>query len=130
MSTTCPKSSRHQNMATICFRLAKSGFFVEELCRIGLWPIPYTNTQKSIQDVSSCLLDFENYSVSDVYEKGGYCDAANIDFKHDLVQAIERSMKRSRGLCLNCVKKGRIMIADGNCRATSLELCAGIFNQA
>lgn len=119
----CPVTAKHRNSGSVCFWLAKSGFFVEELDRIGLWPIPYTNKQKSIQEISSSLLGFENYSVQDTYEHKAYCDSAKVNFKHSLLQATTATSWRSRGLCLNCVKNGKIMIAEGNCRATSLELC-------
>ena len=125
---TCPDKDYHHSSGKICFRVSKSGFYIQELYRIGLWPIPDTSTQKSIEEISNCLLGFENDTFIHRSKIGPMCDVANIDFKDLLLQATERTMKRSRGLCLNCVKKGRIMIADGNCRATSLELCAGIFN--
>ena len=123
MKIKCPNTKKHEKSETICFWLAKSGFFIKELDRIGLWPIPYTNTRKSIQEISSCLRGFENYSVHDPFEHDHYCDTADINLKDLLIQAIETTSKRSRGLCLNCVKNGKIMIAEGNCRATSLELC-------
>ena len=123
MKSKCRLTARHQANGSKCSRLAKSGFFIEQLDYIGLWPIPYTNTQKSIQEVSSRLLKFENYSSQDTSEYGQLCDDTTTDFKHRLLQATEVTSKRSRGLCLNCVKNGKIMIAEGNCRATSLELC-------
>ena len=120
---TCPDESSHLERGTVCFRLAKSGFYIHELYRIGLWPIPNSNTQKSIKKTSNCLLSFENYTASQPSNFGRRCDIAMIDFKHHLLQATEMTSKRNRGLCLNCVKKGKIMVAEGNCRATSLELC-------
>lgn len=92
---------------------------------MGLWPIIDTDTGKTIEGISNCLLGFENYPASVTYNNGASCDVARIDFKHLLLQATEMTSKRNRGLCLNCVKKGKIMSADGNCRAASLELCKG-----
>ena len=121
MGRLCPKFLVHEKSGTACFRDMKRGFSVRELHRIGLWPIPYISTQKSIQEISNCLLKFNDYSINDPDKSGGLsCD---LDFKHHLLQATEKASKRSRGLCLNCVKNGKIMIAEGNCRATSLELC-------
>ena len=90
---------------------------------MGLWPIVNTSTGQTIEGISNCLLGFEDYPARGAYNNGAYCDAAGIDFKHLLLEATEKISKRGSGLCLNCVKKGKVMSADGNCRAASLELC-------
>ena len=131
MNRKCPKTSHdqdeHHDDTAICFHLAKTGYYIQELHRIGLWPIPNLDTAKSIQDVSDRLLKICNYSAVDLCEAGMCCDEANIDFEEHLLQVTETISKCNTGLCLNCVKKGKIMSADGNCRAASLELCKNLF---
>ena len=124
MEMACPKASDHQRRQSMCFHVAKSGFYVQELYRIGLWPIKNTDTQMSIRDISNRLRCFQDYYITDPSDVGHRCDLANIDFKQRLVDATGRMISDS-GLCLHCVKKGKIMKADGNCRAASVELCKG-----
>ena len=129
MQRRCTKNLQHRfeddDDGSICFHLAKTGFYIQELDRIGLWPIPNATTPKSIQQISSGLLRFANYPVSDVWEDDMQCDGARIDFERCLRQ-VRRSVA-TNGLCLNCVKKGKIMIADGNCQAASLDKCKNLF---
>ena len=131
MNKKCPKTSHDQDEdhddEAICFHLAKTGYYIQELHRLGLWPIPKAYTAKSIQNISDRLLELGNYSAVDPDEDGLWCDEAGIDFEDHLLQVRETSSQRSSGLCLNCVKKGKIMSADGNCRAASLELCKNLF---
>ena len=110
----------------MCLQTAKAGFYVQELYRIGLWPINNTNTQMSIQEISNRLRGFQDYYITDPYNTGCLVDFADINFKPRLVEATRRMISAS-GLCLNCVKKGKIMSADGNCREASLELCKNLF---
>ena len=128
MQTTCMKTTEHNDDdGTICYHLAKTGYYIQELKRIDLWPILYATTAKSVQEVSDCLQKYSNYPIRDTRENGMVCDRANLNFEKHLLQVREMSSKRSSGLCLNCVKKGKIMSADGNCRAASLELCKNLF---
>ena len=129
MRTECIKTADHRANGTSCFHLARSGCFVQELYAIGLWPIPNTQTQTSIQAISDRLSKFEDNSVSetDGFNSEAWCDPLNIDFEQLLRQAIKKTAERG-GLCMNCVKKGKIGIAEGNCRARSLEFCKRIFN--
>lgn len=132
MKKRCPKTSQHQyddddddNDGSLCFHLAKTGFYIQELNRIGLWPMPNTTTPKSIQDISDRFLRFSNYPARDTWEDGMLCDTARIDFEEHVLW-VTKQVSES-GPCLNCVKKGKIMSADGNCRAASLELCKNLF---
>ena len=124
MDTACPNESDHLRKQKICFHTAKSGFYVQELYRIGLWPISDIKIQMamSIQDISNRLRGFQDYYITDTWTTGRQCDLAKINYKESLEDAVGR-MTPDSGLCLNCVKKGKIMSADGNCRAASLESC-------
>ena len=122
MKTACSKASAHPSQRETCFQTAKAGFYVQELYRIGLWPINNRNTQMSIQEISNRLQGFRDYYITQSWP----CVSPIINFKQGLVDATGRMISGS-GLCLNCVKKGKIMIADGNCRAVSLELCKNLF---
>lgn len=128
MNTACPKEFDHVQKQKSCFHTAKSGFYVQELYRIGLWPISDTKIQMamSIQTISNRLRGLRDYYMTDAWTMGRQCDLAKINFKQRLEDAMERTTPDS-GLCLNCVKKGKIMSADGNCRAASLELCTNLF---
>ena len=126
IETACPEASVHQSKRQVCFQTAKAGFYVQELYRIGLWPINNTNTQMSIQEISHRLRGFQDYDITHPWITGCPSDFAKIDFKQRLVDATGRMISGS-GLCLNCVKKAKTMSADGNCRAASLELCKNLF---
>ena len=124
MRTACPYESDHLRKEKMCFHNAKSGFYIQQLYRIGLWPISDIKIQMamSIQDISKRLRGFQDYYLTDDWATGRQCKLANINYKASLEDAVER-MTPFSGLCLNCVKKGKIMSADGNCRAASLESC-------
>ena len=129
MKRDCTKTAKHQEDGTSCFHLAKTGCCIQELYWIDLWPIPNTKSQRSVQGISDRLLSFEDRSVSesDHCDDEEYCDLdLSLNFKKMLLRATEKISERG-GLCMNCVKKGKIMVADGNCRAKSLESCKGIF---
>ena len=89
----------------------------------GLYPTP-----RPKRPISDRLSKFEDNSVSETEDYSGehWCDVFHTDFEQPLQQAIKKASERG-GLCMNCVKKGKIMVADGNCRARSLEFCKGIF---
>ena len=128
MKKKCPKASDHRAESTLCFHVAKTGCFIHELYRIDLWPIPDTKTQTSIQELSDSLEKFDDNSLHEIPHYGEErCEPYPVvDFEKLLLQATDKISERG-GLCMNCVKKGKIMVADGNCRARSLESCKGIF---
>ena len=126
MKKACPNASAHLRKRSMCFHAAKTGFYVHQLYRVGLWPIDYTTAQLSIQEISNRLEGFQDYYLEGPEIGGRPCDLANIDFTQHLKDA-RAKMIPSSGLCLNCVKKGKIRRADGNCRAASLELCKNLF---
>ena len=127
MRRKCPKTAKHRAEATWCFHVHTTGCVMEELYSIGLWPIPDTNTQMTIQEVSDRLSRFEDHTFTEGYDSDEeWCDEWKFDFKQVLLDAVKKTSVRG-GLCMNCVKKGKIMVADGNCRAKSLETCKGIF---
>ncbi|KAK0515883.1 hypothetical protein JMJ35_001917 [Cladonia borealis] len=124
----CPKALSHRANSTLCFNVAKTGCFIHELYRVDLWPIPNTNTQITIQEISDRLWQFNNTALCGPYDfDEEQCEPyPHIDFEKLLIQFRDKILAHG-GLCMNCVKKGKIMVADGNCRAKSLESCKGIF---
>ena len=116
----------HRSNENMCFQVAKTGFYVQELYRVGIWPINKTNTRLSIQEILNRLEGFQDYYYVTDSRYTRSCDTAKVNFKQRLEDARGRMILGS-GLCLNCVKKGKIMSADGNCRAASLELCKNLF---
>ena len=53
-----------------------------------------------------------DYKLISFYNKT-YCQSGKFDLKKLLDDASEKASKDGPGLCLNCVKKGKVMIDKG-----------------
>ena len=52
------------------------------------------------------------------------CVNPQVDFKRALQTAADDLFRDQKGLCLRCVKEGKMMVIDGNCGAESYESCS------
>lgn len=95
---------------TLNSHLVSAGHFFHELYRINIWPI---STRESIN------LDYIQRTIA------GFNDPENTSFKEKLVTAIARAVDAQKGLCLSCVRKGKISSNQGNCHARLGYLCTG-----
>lgn len=91
--------------------LIKAGFFFQELYRLNIWPIS-TRTE-------SINLDYIQRAVADLEEQ------ANTSFKGNLITVIARAVDAQKGLCLCCVRKGKVSSHQGNCHARLRYICTG-----
>lgn len=91
--------------------LIKAGFFFQELYRLNIWPVS-TRTE-------SINLDYIQRSITD------FNDQDNTSFKGKLINVIAKAVDAQKGLCLSCVRKGKISSHQGNCHARLRYLCTG-----
>lgn len=78
--------------------VSKAGRFFQRLFFLNIWPI---STRLRILN-----LDFIQRTIAKFEEP---------EFKEQLVTEIVRSVDRQKGLCLWCVRKGKISSHEGNC---------------
>lgn len=91
--------------------LIKVGYFFGELYRLNIWPI---STR-----FSSINLDYIQRAIV------GFNEQDNTFFKRKLIIVIEQAVDAQKGLCLCCVRKGKISSHQGNCHARFRYLCTG-----
>lgn len=90
---------------------SKSNFF-HDLYLLNIWPI---STRLNIIN-----LDFiRRGAIAD------YDEQDNILATERLISMITRAIDAQKGLCLNCVRKGKISSHQGNCHARLRYLCTG-----
>ena len=130
LQTECYEADAHRGDRSTCSLVAKTGYFVRELDFLGIWPIIKAVRTMSLQEISTQLKKFQNDHANVTINYDVACENFKINCKKLLRRADENTLKSYYGLCLNCVKKGNIMTADGNCKATSLELCKNLFTEA
>lgn len=119
----CPLA--HDEDDSVCEHLAKTGHYVQELLRLGLWPLQDFIDNETIENVSKQITKFNNYTLRGNPRPGKRCIRAEIDCKQALEDLNQTELEDISGLCLNCVKKGMVTVEEGNCQADSLVLCKG-----
>ncbi|KAK3178658.1 hypothetical protein OEA41_000795 [Lepraria neglecta] len=132
----CPEMSS-------CRLLTVAGYYLSELIRLGLWPLSRIVEQTSINTIASQIEHFENFDeTSHEDEEDGWggrtssggkknrrgkkfevwqesCSVPEIDCKKLLQDAASVASKALQGLCLNCIKEGKVTTEEGNCQARS-----------
>lgn len=88
----------------------KAGYVFQELYRLNIWPI---STR-----LNTINLDYIQTAID------GFREQENTSFKEKLVAVIARAVDAQKGLCLCCVRKGKVM-HQGNCHARLRYLCTG-----
>ena len=120
----CSSGEQHRKSTEEkCDHISKTGHCFQELHRLEVWPISSAMSNKTINDITMRVALFENCHTRN--QICGYysCDQARLDFKKLLHEAVVKAKNAIKGLCLNCVTKGKITAQDGNCRASLLERC-------
>ena len=126
----CPAKLQHEARTTSCEHLSKIGHYFKWLYGSGLWPLSKMQTL-SITKVSDRLSKFENYDrdPAEVYWLEGIhyigCQTPQTDLKDVLEGHAKKAVETQQGLCLACVKRGRVAEEEGNCRAEDEALCVG-----
>ena len=95
---------------------------MQELRRLGLYPLSTFTNQKSIEQISNKISEFEDITITGS-QRYKTCNSGEVDIKKLLEDALRTSSESLQGLCLNCVKKGKVTTRDGNCQASSLASC-------
>ncbi len=125
----CPHSGNHKVNGTICNNLAEAGHCVSELVRLGLWPMSKFSPQTNLLTISSQVLNFNNYNKDDpnsIFRSNGYytkCPGGKTDFRSALGQLVRDVVLGQQGMCLRCVKQGKVTEEEGNCHAAHVHLC-------
>jgi hypothetical protein len=141
LQSGCPAKNQHRPHRQPCYHLSKIGHYFHELSRLGLWPLSGVLYRNNFQTISRKLLEFENYIPDEVinqqtldpqtlyqypvtYTYPGQYDnccfdasASQIDLRQSLIQAAEDATAAQKGLCLQCVKNGKVSVYEGNCQA-------------
>lgn len=109
-----------------CDRLSQVGHYVQELTSLGLWPLWPLTEKTKLTALTNILENFEDYGL----EIGNrsyntFCGHQPTNLKHSLISSIERIIDQQHGLCLACVKQGRVTRAEGNCQAREKRNCSG-----
>ena len=140
----CPKMSSHRSDRQACGLLTVAGHYLSELIRLGLWPLSRIVEQTNIDTFASQIQHFENFDETshedeedddwrgqtsfggkknkgrkkyDVWQES--CSVPEIDCKKLLQDAARVVSKAQQGLCLSCIKEGKVTTEEGNCQARS-----------
>ena len=93
------------------YERAKAGYVFQELYRLSIWPI---STR-----LNTINLDYIQTAIA------GFHEQKDTSFKDKLVSWISRAVSAQKGLCLSCVRKGKVSMHQGNCQARLRYLCTG-----
>ncbi|KAL2037384.1 hypothetical protein N7G274_009869 [Stereocaulon virgatum] len=126
LTAQCPSHSLHGTINAACGHLMKSGHYIQELHRLQLWPMPDSDSTKSLRDIYDRFYGLQRCPIVNPWCHNSQWDVAKIDCTQLLMTAGHEILAKPVGLCLNCVRDGRIMRQDGNCQKQSLELCKDI----
>lgn len=89
----------------------KAGYVFQELYRLRIWPISTRLNTINLEYIQTEITLF--------------CEQEDTSFKDKLVCAIARAVDAQKGLCLCCVRKGKVSLHQGNCHARLRYLCTG-----
>lgn len=118
----CPNKVIHESNGQPCFKLAEAGHCLSELIRLGLWPMSSSLPNANLDDLSQLAFDFKNYARSH-YRYSPACATDNTDFRAMLSQMVADATEVLQGLCLKCVKQGKVTEEEGNRDAADVHLC-------
>lgn len=126
----CPRKSTHECKGQTCDVLAEAGHNLSELVRLGLWPmsrvLPHTNLSRILSQVSHInayyMADsYQGFSGMDHHKNG--CPRIDLAFKSILDKLMDDAIELHQGMCLRCVKQGKVTKEEGNCHAARVDLC-------
>lgn len=111
----CPQAEDHEYNHQYCYILSQAGHYFKQLRDLGIWPISKRIYQTSPSIIPAELANFQNYFED---EYGSFeCGGGLIDLKQQFMKAVETATLEQRGLCLKCVKQGKVTKDEGNCWA-------------
>ena len=92
-------------------RLTKVGYVLQELYGLNIWPISTRVNEINLDRIQSAFAGFN--------EPDDTC------FKRELNTKILAAVDAQKGLCLSCVRVGKISSHQGNCHSRVRYLCTG-----
>ena len=107
----------------MCGVLIVTGMYFQELSHLGLWPMATLERPNagSFSVLKDRISEFEIYRIRG---SNNSCAIPHVDLKRALQTAADKLFRNQKGLCLRCVKEGKMMVSDGNCGAESYESCS------
>ena len=78
--------------------IKKAGYFFHRLYSLNIWPVSTRLRTLNLDFIQRAIAEFEEP-----------------EFKERLVTEIVRAVERQKGLCLWCVRKGKMSSREGNC---------------
>ena len=91
----------------------KIGLFLLELSRLELWPLSEKVMASSVQAVLEKASRFEGVGEP---SSGCKCRTCKVSFKELMTALATDQLGKVKGLCLGCVRSGRLMPDGGNCQ--------------
>ena len=91
--------------------LIKAGHFFAQLYQLYIWPISNQVDVINLDYIKSGITKFDEHK--------------NTSFKKSLVIEISKAIDAQKGLCLSCVRLGKVSSHQGNCHARLRYLCKG-----
>ncbi len=126
----CKSAAKHKEKLEFCEHLSRTGHFLDELNRLSLWPIPDALHTTNLSAILDKLMDFKPYYWDIERDKNTSryhprslklsCSTSAINFKDCLTTMVFDS-RAPLGLCLACVKQGKVTNEEGNCNAPTLD---------
>ena len=117
----CKKNNEMDDLA--CGHLSRLGHFFQKLYLLNLWPLTSLLAHGKLNMIEQQFL--KKFADPKPYSKGeGFpsCWMCTRDMtQDDLVGAAKRAFAQQDGLCLQCVKEGRVSEKRRNCRASEME---------
>ena len=79
----------------------------------------------NIDVIADQLLKFRPYDVSAFKKRNPPCSIPDSEsgIKLSLLEAAQSAVNRQKGLCLKCIKEGKITTEEGNCEARCQWTC-------
>lgn len=116
----CPEDHRGDTNPRVWYQLSEISHYFKELSSLGLWPMSARLDRIALVRIPSDLYRFSNYaSESDTYGfQDTLCNAKSQpkNVKRLLFESVTKLLEHQQGLCITCVKEGRVTRAEGNCR--------------
>ena len=107
--------------------MAAAVHYTQQLFDAALWPQSRINVDippSTIPDHLRLIVEFDSIdfpSECTFFDCG--CERRPV--RQLFTDAVKRILKETKGLCLCCVKQGRITQREGNCRAVETDCCSG-----
>ncbi len=130
LTRSCGVDSLHEDDDEECCHLTRVGYYFQEINRAHLWPTSMMcGDGWCIEAVKAKVSKMKTYHRDDrrgnINNEPSECADDTWGFRERLTEAVTKAVDNQKGLCLMCLKSGRVRKQDGNCYANESELCTG-----